>query len=71
MSAERMVQGLLAEGVLIRSLVSHHADKSYVRVTIGTREQNARCIAAFERVVGRRVPVREVAVPAYVGGDAE
>ncbi|MFO0570260.1 MAG: histidinol-phosphate transaminase [Polyangiaceae bacterium] len=70
MAVDRLVQSLLAEGVLIRSLGSHHADKSYVRVTIGTREQNARCAAAFERVLGRRVP-REVQVPAYVGGDAE
>jgi histidinol-phosphate/aromatic aminotransferase/cobyric acid decarboxylase-like protein len=70
LSAERMVQSVLAEGVLIRSLVSHHADKSYVRVTVGTREQNARCVAAFERVIGRRAP-REVAMPAYAGGDAE
>ena len=59
MSADRMVQALLAEGVLIRSLGSHHAEKSYVRVTVGTREQNARCLAAFERVLGRR-PQRDV-----------
>lgn len=70
MSADRMVQALLAEGVLIRSLGAHHAEKSYVRITVGTREQNARCVAAFERVLGRR-PSREVAAPAYVGGDAE
>jgi len=69
-SADRMVQMLLAEGVLIRSLGSHHAEKSYVRVTIGTREQNARCASAFERVLGRRVP-QEVAATAFVGGDAE
>jgi len=51
-------------------LMSHHADRSYVRITIGTREQNARCVAAFERVVGRQ-GARDVAVPAYAGGDAE
>lgn len=70
MSADRMVQALLAEGVLIRSLGSHHAEKTYVRVTIGTREQNARCVAAFEHVLGRRGG-REVGAPAFVGGDAE
>lgn len=70
MSADRMVQALLAEGVLIRSLGSHHAEKSYVRVTVGTREQNARCLTAFERVLGRR-PQRDAAVPVFVGGDAE
>jgi histidinol-phosphate aminotransferase len=68
--ADRMVQALLAEGVLIRSLASHHAEKSYVRVTVGTREQNARCVAAFERVLGRS-GVREISTPVYVGGDAE
>lgn len=70
MGADRMVQAILAEGVLIRSLGSHHAEKSYVRVTVGTREQNARCVAAFERVLGRRA-THEVAAPAFVGGDAE
>ena len=70
LSAERMVQSMLDEGVLIRSLGSHHAEKSYVRVTIGTREQNAKCLAAFERVLGRRRE-RAVGVPAFVGGDAE
>ena len=61
---------MLAEGVLIRSLGSHHAEKSYVRVTVGTRDQNARCLAAFERVLGRR-PQRDVAPSVFVGGDAE
>ncbi|MBK7581777.1 MAG: histidinol-phosphate transaminase [Myxococcales bacterium] len=68
--ADGMVAALLGEGVLIRSLGSHHAERSYVRVTVGTREQNARCVAAFERVVGRRVP-RDAGVPAFIGGDAE
>jgi histidinol-phosphate aminotransferase len=72
-SAERLVQALLAEGVLIRSLAVHHAQKSYVRVTVGTREQNARCIAAFERVLGRverREPSRPYATLALTS-DAE
>jgi len=53
-SADQIVAAVLKEGVLIRSLGVHHAEKSYVRVTIGTQEQNARCITAFERAVGRR-----------------
>jgi hypothetical protein len=40
---------------------------------VGTREQNARCVAAFERVLGGRV--RREALRAYVNvastGDAE
>ena len=54
-SAERLVESMLKDGVLIRSLSVHHAKRSYVRVTVGTREQNARCVAAFERVLGGRV----------------
>jgi hypothetical protein len=48
----------------------HHAKKSYVRVTIGTRAQNERCAAALERVVSRSL--RELP-RAFVtaGGDAE
>lgn len=53
--AERLVEQLLDQGVLIRSLTVHHAAKSYVRVTVGTREQNRRCVRAFERVLGRSV----------------
>ncbi|MES1176122.1 MAG: histidinol-phosphate transaminase [Myxococcales bacterium] len=53
-SAERLVESLLKDGVLIRSLSVHHAKRSYVRVTVGTREQNLRCIAAFERALGHR-----------------
>ncbi len=52
--AERLVEAMLKDGVLIRSLSVHHAKRSYVRVTVGTREQNTRCIAAFERVLASR-----------------
>jgi histidinol-phosphate aminotransferase len=55
LSAERLVEQLLEQGVLIRSLTVHHAAKSYVRVTVGAREQNLRCVRAFERVLGRGV----------------
>ncbi len=53
-SAERLVESMLKDGVLIRSLSVHHAKRSYVRVTVGTREHNARCVSAFERVLGGR-----------------
>jgi histidinol-phosphate aminotransferase len=72
-SAERLVEAMLADGVLIRSLSVHHAKRSYVRVTVGTREQNARCLSALERVLAGR-PRRE-APRAYLAaaavGDAE
>jgi histidinol-phosphate aminotransferase len=53
-SAEQLVEALLGEGVLIRSLGVHHANRSYVRITVGTREQNQRCVQAFERVLARK-----------------
>lgn len=69
-SAERLVEALLEQGVLIRSLTVHHAAKSYVRVTVGTREQNLRCVRAFERVLGRSAR-HEPALTAASPSDAE
>ncbi len=69
-SAERLVEQLLDQGVLIRSLTVHHAAKSYVRVTVGTREQNRRCVRAFERVLGRSTR-REALVLSAGPSDAE
>ena len=63
-SAERLVESMLKDGVLIRSLSVHHAKRSYVRVTVGTREDNARCVTAFERVLGSRT--RREAPRAYL-----
>ena len=70
-TAERLVEAMLKDGVLIRSLSVHHAKRSYVRVTVGTPEQNLRCVAAFERVLGGRV--RREPQRAYVtaSSDAE
>jgi histidinol-phosphate aminotransferase len=58
LSATDFVAATLAEGVLIRSLETHHATRRFVRVTVGTREQNVRCVRAIERVLSRRVAVR-------------
>lgn len=60
LSAADFVAAVLAEGVLIRSLEVHHATRRFVRVTVGTPEQNARCAHAFERVLTRRSVVRNV-----------
>jgi histidinol-phosphate aminotransferase len=71
MTAERLVESMLKDGVLIRSLAVHHARRSYLRVTVGTRAQNERCVAAFERVLGRQSR-RETPRPFLtVAGDAE
>ena len=74
LSAERWVDALLVEGVLVRSLGVHHGSRSWIRVTVGTSEQNARCIAAFERIVmrgarRRSFPLPVAAVP--LASDAE
>jgi histidinol-phosphate aminotransferase len=62
-SAEAIVEAMLVEGVYIRSLAVHHAKRSFVRVTVGTEEQNRRCVEAMRKVlarVGRPVPMAAV-----------
>ena len=70
LSAERWVEALVAERVLVRSLGVHHASRSWVRVTVGTEEQNALCVAAFERVSARTLRARRPFASAAVS-DAE
>jgi histidinol-phosphate aminotransferase len=62
-SAEAIVEAMLTEGVYIRSLAVHHAKRSYVRVSVGTEEQNRRCVEAMRKVLarlGRWAPVAAV-----------
>ncbi len=71
-SAQQFVDEMLREGVLIRSLSVHHAERTYVRVTVGMLDQNARCIAAAERVAARLRGPALVARPYWASvGDAE
>ena len=70
LKAESWVSMLLAEGVLVRSLGVHHESRTAVRVTVGTAEQNARCIAAFERVVQKNLRPTRPYLSAQLG-DAE
>jgi histidinol-phosphate aminotransferase len=70
-SAADFVAATLAEGVLIRSLEVHHATRRFVRITVGTREQNARCVRAVERVLSRRVAPRAAQRLAASPSDAE
>ncbi|MEZ4224956.1 MAG: histidinol-phosphate transaminase [Polyangiaceae bacterium] len=51
LSADELVRRVQGEGVLIRSLGAHHAEKSFVRVTVGNAQDNARFVAALSRVV--------------------
>ncbi len=66
--AKDIVASLLDQGVLIRDLSAHHGTQSHVRVTIGTAAENARCIAAFERVIEAPEPAL---LPYAALGDAE
>lgn len=53
MTADALVQAMLAEGVLIRSLASHHLRRGFVRVSVGSPEDNRRCVEAMRRVLQR------------------
>jgi len=48
-TSEEIVQGILEHGVLIRPMSPHHLGEGFVRVTVGTPEQNTRCVEAFRR----------------------
>ena len=50
--AERVFQEMLKEGVIIRSMVSYGYPQ-YIRVNVGTREENIRFLAAFKKVMNR------------------
>ena len=62
-TAEAIVEAMLAEGVFIRSLAVHHMGRGFVRVTVGTAEQNERCVASLKHVLARlaRRPARSAA----------
>jgi histidinol-phosphate aminotransferase len=51
--AEDILQAMFAEGVLIRSLSVHRAGRGFLRVTVGTASENARCVDTMRAVVSR------------------
>jgi histidinol-phosphate aminotransferase len=51
LSSEQVVARMLTQGVLIRSLATHHANKNLIRITVGTPEQNERCVSVLTRVL--------------------
>lgn len=53
LTSDTVVEGMLGEGVMIRSLIAHHMDRRFVRVSVGTAEQNEACVAAMRAVVAR------------------
>ena len=52
-SAEALVQSLLADGVFIRALASHHLRRGWVRVSVGAPDHNRRCIDSMRRSLTR------------------
>jgi histidinol-phosphate aminotransferase len=68
LSASRLVDAVLDEGILIRSLEVHHARRHFVRITVGTREQNDRCVAALSRVMARELRQHE---PSFVAATSD
>ena len=53
LTANGVVQAMLTDGVLIRSLGSHHLRRGFVRISIGAPEENRRCVESMRRVVMR------------------
>lgn len=53
-SADALVQSMLQEGVFIRALASHHLRRGWVRVSVGTPEDNVRCVRALTLALAPR-----------------
>jgi histidinol-phosphate aminotransferase len=55
-SAEDILAAMFAEGVLVRSLAVHRAQRGFLRVTVGTREDNERCVETMRLALQRLAP---------------
>ena len=51
-SAASIADQMLGRGIMIRMLSVHHAERNLLRITVGTREQNARCVSTLRSVLG-------------------
>ena len=74
MTSDALVNAMLSDGVFVRSLTAHHMDRGYIRVTVGTGEQNAKCVQALRHAVANyaaRSTPRPSARLRAVAGDAE
>ncbi|MFO0661802.1 MAG: aminotransferase class I/II-fold pyridoxal phosphate-dependent enzyme [Polyangiaceae bacterium] len=67
--AEEILQAMFADGVLIRSLSVHRADRGFLRVTVGTDDENRQCVEVMRAAVNRlrRRPVSSARIPAATG----
>lgn len=50
-AAEPVAASMLNLGIFVRTLSVHHADRSMLRITVGTAEQNGRCVAVLRQVL--------------------
>jgi histidinol-phosphate aminotransferase len=53
--AEPVFQAMLREGVIVRP-VNSPGERSFLRITIGTREENVRTLGALAKAVGAEIP---------------
>jgi histidinol-phosphate/aromatic aminotransferase/cobyric acid decarboxylase-like protein len=60
MDGGAIVEQMLDLGFFLRSLGSHRAGGSLVRITVGDAAQNRRCLRAFRQVLGRELPADHV-----------
>jgi histidinol-phosphate aminotransferase len=49
--AEAVARAMLERGVFVRTLAVHHASRSLIRITVGTAQQNTRCVDALRDVL--------------------
>ncbi len=69
---DEILNAMFDEGVLIRSLAVHRAGRGFLRITVGTEEENARCITALRRALAAIRPRPSVQLrAAQLAGDAE
>ena len=73
-----ILAAMFADGVLIRSLAVHRMGRGFLRVTVGTDEENERCVATMRRAILRLSPrvshidvLPEAMVARASGNDAE
>jgi histidinol-phosphate aminotransferase len=55
-SAELVLRELFDRGVFVRTLTVHHAGRGMVRITVGTAEQNERCVDILREILAAGEP---------------
>ena len=70
-TAEQVGTSMLELGVFVRTLAVHHADRNMIRITIGTADENARCVSALRRVMAKLTNSAPVWRESTLASDAE